>query len=174
MKSKQHHLSGVLLDDFYEFLSHVSIVLFHSGNFAHDIFQECGKCESHFVVNLRQPNIDLGVFGDVDPLPELDHFALSTEHRVDDILAIGFLIFQGGDASVHFGEVPLDNCHIFAVTDNLEQVFITDEVKSCECSPLGFQIITQCLLNIGKHFAQPLQGLLQRLDVHGFNQVGLG
>lgn len=70
--------------------------------------------------------------------------------------------------------MALNDCYIFAVTDDLEQVLITDEVEPGKGSPLGLQVVTQSFLDIGQHLAQPLQSLLQRLYIHGLDEIGLG
>lgn len=57
---------------------------------------------------------------------------------MDNILSLWFFVFERGDAGVHLCEVPLYYGNIFAVSNNLKQIFITYKIKSGKGGPLSF------------------------------------
>lgn len=67
----------------------------------------------------------------------------------------------------------LDYCDILAVTDDLQEIVVTNKVEPCESSSLSLEIVTECFLNIGEHVDDAGEGLLKSLNVHSFNDVRL-
>ena len=68
----------------------------------------------------------------------------------------------------------LHNAYVLAVTNDLEEVLVANEVKSGKGSPLCLKIVTESFLDIGEHIDDSSESLLQSLDVHGFDDIGLG
>ena len=60
---------------------------------------------------------------------------------------------------------------VAAISDDLQQVLVTHEVKPAECRPLSLQEVTQCLLQVSQTRANALQRLLNILDVQDLNNL---
>lgn len=81
-------------------------------------------------------------------------FTLSGEHTVE---LVAFLLkLKLSDTSKHLGEVPLHLSDILGVSNNLEQVLVSDKVETGETLPLLFQIVTEGFLNLAEHIGESL------------------
>lgn len=56
--------------------------------------------------------------------------------------------------------------YIFGVTDDFQEVLVTDEVESSKALALLLQVVTESFLNLAEHIRESLQVLLQVLDGH--------
>ena len=53
-------------------------------------------------------------------LLEINHLTFSAGHFQNEIICFGLLILKSSYTCIHFGEMFLDNRHIFAVTNDLK------------------------------------------------------
>jgi len=56
--------------------------------------------------------------------------------------------------------------NVLAVSDDLEQIFVTNEVKAGEGSSLSFEILAESLLYLIEQVRKSLEALLYGLDIH--------
>ena len=93
-----------------------------------------------------------------------DAFTFTRIHSDDGVTLV--LVVYSGDALEHFREMSHDGFDLFGVTNNLKQVFVTDEVEPGKVLPLLLEILAKSLLNELQRVGEVLEGLLQVGDLH--------
>ena len=109
------------------------------------VVEDGGERELHHFLDLCEPFVDGGVFTDDYFFRELHDFSFSRVHSQNFITL--FIMLHGGDSSEHFREMPHNLLDFATVSDNLEEVIVSDEVETSECLSLLLKVVTEGLFD---------------------------
>ena len=131
----------------------------------------------HGVLELREPLVDREAVG-VEGLVELYSLRLGADHRLEQAgLLLGGLDGERRETAEHLLEVLGDEEGVLAVTDNLEQVFVSDEVETREAAALGLEVLAERLLDhveLAANLLERLQNLINGDEAEDGDALSLG
>ena len=125
--------------------------------------EEDGEGESHLRLDLGEPVVDLGELHEGDGVGERNLLSFSRRHSLD--LSEFLVEHDGRDPSEHLLEVLHDPNDVLGVSDDLEEVLVSDEVEPREGRSLSFEVLSESLLDLREEVGQSFETLLDSLDV---------
>jgi len=132
--------------------------------------KEDGEGESHLRLDFGEPVVDLGELHERDGVGERNLLSFPRHHSLD--LSEFLVEHDRRDPSEHLLEVLHDPNDVLGVSDDLEEVLVSDEVEPREGRSLPFEVLSESLLDLGEEVGQSFKTLLDSLDVEDVEDEG--